>query len=71
VEARRWYASAPSAELVTIVGGLHDALNDQTHRTVAAVVVQFLERLRGGAGLAPIAVAEPLDEPGTRGETGA
>ncbi|OHV36125.1 MULTISPECIES: alpha/beta hydrolase [Pseudofrankia] len=71
VEARRWYASAPSAELVTIVGGLHDALNDQTHRTVAAVVVQFLERLRGGAGLAPIAVAEPLDELVTRGETGA
>jgi alpha-beta hydrolase superfamily lysophospholipase len=61
--ARRWYAAAPRAELVTIVGGRHDALNDQTHRTVAAAVVQFLERLRAGAELAPIAVTEPLRAP--------
>jgi pimeloyl-ACP methyl ester carboxylesterase len=59
-EARRWYAAAPLAELLTIVGGLHDALNDQTHRTVAASVVLFLERLRASATLAPIAVAEEL-----------
>jgi alpha-beta hydrolase superfamily lysophospholipase len=61
--ARDWYARAAQqgrAELVTIAGGRHDALNDQTHRTVAAAVVQFLERLRGGAELAPIAVPEPL-----------
>ena len=56
--ARRWYADVPRAELVTIVGGRHDALNDQTHRTVAATVVLFLERLRLGAELAPIAVTE-------------
>ena len=37
-----------------------DAFNDITHRTAAAVIVLFLERLRNGAGLAPIAVSEPL-----------
>jgi alpha-beta hydrolase superfamily lysophospholipase len=71
--ARDWYVRAAArgqaeqvtaeqvtAELVTIVGGRHDALNDQTHRTVAAAVVQFLERLRASADLAPIAVAESL-----------
>ncbi|TCB96881.1 lysophospholipase [Micromonospora zingiberis] len=56
--ARRWYAGAPRAELVTITEGRHDALNDQTHRTVAATVVLFLERLRLGGELAPIATAE-------------
>ncbi|WP_045878123.1 lysophospholipase [Pseudofrankia sp. DC12] len=61
--ARGWYAAAPRAELVTIAGGRHDALNDQTHRTVAAAVVQFLERLRASAELTPIAVTEPLRAP--------
>jgi pimeloyl-ACP methyl ester carboxylesterase len=56
--ARDWYAATPRAELVTIAGGRHDALNDQTHRTVAASIVLFLERLRGGPALAPIAVTE-------------
>jgi alpha-beta hydrolase superfamily lysophospholipase len=41
--------------LVTIVGGKHDVLNDLSHRTVAATVVQFLERLRLGADLPVIA----------------
>ncbi|MBX6391499.1 MAG: lysophospholipase [Frankia sp.] len=59
-DARRWYAVVPRAELVTIAGGRHDALNDATHRTVAAVVVQFLERLKADASLAPIAYAETL-----------
>ncbi len=58
--ARKWYAAAPRAELFGIVGGRHDVLNDQTHRTVAATVVLFLERLRLGSGLLPIAVPEPL-----------
>jgi len=56
--ARAWYSSVPTAELVTIAGARHDALNDQTHRTAAASVVLFLERLRAGADLAPIAVTE-------------
>ena len=58
--ARSWYASVPRAELFGFVGGRHDVLNDQTHRTVAATVVLFLERLRQGSGLLPIAVPEPL-----------
>lgn len=51
---------APRTELVTIDAGLHDALNDVTHRTVAATVVRFLERLKRGADLRPIAVDEVL-----------
>lgn len=45
-------------ELVTIDDGLHDALNDVTHRTVAATVVRFLERLKRGPDLRPIATEE-------------
>jgi alpha-beta hydrolase superfamily lysophospholipase len=51
---------APRTELVTVDGGLHDALNDVTHRTVAATVVRFLERLKRGADLRPITVEEVL-----------
>jgi alpha-beta hydrolase superfamily lysophospholipase len=56
--ARARYAAAPAAELVAITGGRHDALNDQTHRTVAATIVLFLERLRLGPARPPIAVSE-------------
>jgi alpha-beta hydrolase superfamily lysophospholipase len=58
--AREKYAAAPHAELVSITDGRHDAFNDITHRTAAAVIVLFLERLRNGVGLAPIAVSESL-----------
>jgi len=54
--ARAWYARLGVAELVSLVGGRHDALNDQSHRTAAATVVLFLERLR--AGLPEIAHVE-------------
>ena len=54
------YAAAASAELVSITGGRHDALNDVTHRTVAATIVLFLERLRLGADLPRIAIRETL-----------
>lgn len=57
---RARYAAAPSAELVSIEDSTHDALNNATHRTAAATVILFLERLRRGADLAPIAVSEPL-----------
>ena len=43
-----------------ITAGRHDVLNDQTHRTVAAIVVLFLERIRQDAGPRPIAVPEQL-----------
>jgi pimeloyl-ACP methyl ester carboxylesterase len=58
--ARERYAAAPHAELVSIAGGRHDAFNDITHRTAAATVILFLERLRLGTGLPPIAVREQL-----------
>jgi alpha-beta hydrolase superfamily lysophospholipase len=41
--------------LVTVVGGKHDVLNDLSHRTVAATIIQFLERLRLGPDLPLIA----------------
>jgi pimeloyl-ACP methyl ester carboxylesterase len=56
--ARERYAAAPHAELVSITDGRHDAFNDITHRTAAATVVLFLERLRLGADMPPIAVPE-------------
>jgi pimeloyl-ACP methyl ester carboxylesterase len=59
-QARERYAAAPSAELVRITAGRHDVLNDQTHRTVAAIIVLFLERIRQDSGPRPIAVQEQL-----------
>jgi len=59
-QARARYGTAITAELVSIAGGRHDALNDQTHRTAAATVVLFLERLRQEGGPDPIAVREQL-----------
>jgi hypothetical protein len=56
--ARERYRQASRAELVSIAGGVHDVLNDVTHRTVAATIVEFLERLRLGPELPPIAVSE-------------
>jgi alpha-beta hydrolase superfamily lysophospholipase len=56
---RAEYESASDATLVSIANGKHDALNDATHRTAAATIVLFLERLRLGADLPAIAVAEP------------
>jgi len=58
--ARARYAAA-SAELIAIAGGRHDALNDVTHRTVAATIILFLERLRLGQNLPAIAVRETLE----------
>jgi pimeloyl-ACP methyl ester carboxylesterase len=57
---RARYAAAPRAELVSIAGSTHDALNNATHRTAAATVILFLERLRLGPDLPPIAVTETL-----------
>ncbi|RKN04648.1 hypothetical protein D7319_27715 [Streptomyces radicis] len=53
-EALPRYRALGAAPLVTVRGGLHDILNDVTHRSVAATVVLFLERLRLGAELPPI-----------------
>jgi alpha-beta hydrolase superfamily lysophospholipase len=58
--ARTEYAAAPAAELVSLTGGRHDALNDISHRTSAATVLLFLERLRAGGDAPAIAVREEL-----------
>jgi pimeloyl-ACP methyl ester carboxylesterase len=52
--ARDVLRALPRLELVETVGGLHDVLNDQMHRSVAAAVVLWLERLRAGNVDAPI-----------------
>jgi len=47
VEGARALANRlPHARLVTVLDGRHDVLNDLSHRSVAAEIVQFLERLR-------------------------
>ncbi|MEU2632735.1 alpha/beta hydrolase, partial [Kitasatospora sp. NPDC007106] len=46
--ARSLAARLPRAELVLVADGRHDVLNDAAHRSVAAHVVQWLERLRAG-----------------------
>jgi hypothetical protein len=52
--------TVPDLELVETVDGLHDALNDQSHRSVAATIVLWLERLRGGDPRTPIVRAVPV-----------
>lgn len=52
--AAAYLRALPRLELLETVGGLHDALNDQSHRSVAAHVVLWLERLRTGDVSAPI-----------------
>ncbi|WP_338146079.1 alpha/beta hydrolase [Streptomyces scabichelini] len=59
-EARRAYGALSGAEFVSLAGTRHDALNDVTHRTAAATIVLFLERLRLSPDLAPIAVPETI-----------
>ncbi|WP_285687522.1 hypothetical protein [Actinoplanes sp. NBRC 103695] len=44
-------APAYPGDVTVINGGKHDVLNDLSHRTVAATVVIFLERLRNGAAI--------------------
>ena len=63
--ARTLGTRLPQAELVLVAGAPHDVLNDATHRSVAGAVVQWLERLRGGAPFARIIepVADPVAEP--------
>ncbi len=53
-EALAALRAVPDLEVVETVDGLHDALNDQSHRSVAAAVVLWLERLRSGDVRAPV-----------------
>jgi alpha-beta hydrolase superfamily lysophospholipase len=56
--ARALARRLPGAEVSIVRAGRHDVLNDLQHRSVAAEVVQFLERLRGGPDVAPILVRD-------------
>jgi len=55
--ALKVYVGHPNVHTVTFVDGRHDVLNDALHRTVAATVVLFLERLRLSPELPAIAEA--------------
>lgn len=46
--AERWLSTVPRAEVIRTDAGLHDALNDRTHRSVAARIVLFLEDAKNG-----------------------
>ncbi|MET0449723.1 MAG: hypothetical protein ABW004_15015 [Aeromicrobium sp.] len=54
IDAREVLSALPALELVETVDGLHDALNDQSHRSVAARIVLWLERLRGAGVRHPL-----------------
>ena len=58
------YRTLGARHVALVTDGRHDVLNDVTHRTVAATVVQFLERVRLGADLPVLVrdVAAPADE---------
>ncbi|WP_445184138.1 alpha/beta hydrolase [Pseudonocardia sp. Cha107L01] len=58
-QVRARYTGLPHAELLTVADGRHDVLNAANHRSVAASVVLWLERLRLGAGLPPIVTPVP------------
>ncbi|NQX10745.1 alpha/beta hydrolase [Microbacteriaceae bacterium VKM Ac-2855] len=45
-DASAVYAQLPHFELFTVTAGRHDILNDVSHRSVAATVTLFLERLK-------------------------
>lgn len=49
--ALEYYRALPNVTVQVVEDGRHDVLNDATHRSVAATVVLFLERLRLGSDL--------------------
>ncbi|MBA2945760.1 serine aminopeptidase domain-containing protein [Streptomyces himalayensis] len=61
-QARTLAHRLPSATFGVLHEGLHDVLNDASHRTTAATLVQWLERLRADAELRPILTIEPLNK---------
>ncbi|WP_406022117.1 alpha/beta hydrolase [Nocardioides sp. NBC_00850] len=56
-DALKPWVGAGTVEQHVVEGGRHDILNDVTHRSVAATVVLFLERLKLGADL-PVIVRQ-------------
>ncbi|MEU7488822.1 alpha/beta hydrolase [Streptomyces sp. NPDC042319] len=56
--ARALAAGLPRAAFGVLHEGVHDVLNDASHRSTAATVVLWLERLRAGADLRPVLTLE-------------
>lgn len=56
-EALTAFRGAAATQTWVVEGGRHDVLNDVTHRSVAATIVLFLERLKLGADL-PVIVRD-------------
>jgi pimeloyl-ACP methyl ester carboxylesterase len=56
-EAVQRYREWEVGEIAIVAAGTHDILNDVSHRSVAATVVLFLERLRQGPEVHDIVVA--------------
>jgi pimeloyl-ACP methyl ester carboxylesterase len=52
--ALAFYREAGVPEVTVVDGGRHDILNDVSHRSVAATIVLFLERLRLGSVRTPV-----------------
>lgn len=57
-ETARFVKELPAGQLALVAGAHHDVLNDQQHRSVAAAIVAFLERLRESARLEPVVRVE-------------
>ncbi|TCP46828.1 BadM/Rrf2 family transcriptional regulator [Tamaricihabitans halophyticus] len=51
---RKLAARLPQASLALVKGGVHDILNDQFHRSVAARIVLFCEEIGQGAMIMPL-----------------
>jgi alpha-beta hydrolase superfamily lysophospholipase len=57
------YAGVANVELASVAAARHDVLNDQSHRSVAATVILWLERLkRNGPELTAIVTPERVEE---------
>lgn len=61
VDAVAVHRQAPRSEVHAVAGGRHDILNDVSHRSVAATIVLFLERVRASTGVEPIVVRVRAD----------
>jgi alpha-beta hydrolase superfamily lysophospholipase len=57
-EVAHYVKALPAGQLDVVAGARHDVLNDLPHRSVAAAIVTFLERLRGSAAFEPIVRTE-------------
>jgi alpha-beta hydrolase superfamily lysophospholipase len=57
-ETAHYVKALPAGQLAVVAGAHHDVLNDLPHRSVAAAIVGFLERLRGSAAFEPVVRTE-------------